>query len=82
MMYDTGKMSSPPVRCSGPNTICFVSRMLDAIRHTVKMMLNCMNSTDTIVFFFLILSIRNNISSPPHKVIFSGTNLKMIFGDA
>ena len=40
-----------------PNNICFVSRIFEAIKHTVKTMLNSMNSTDTKVFFLLLLLI-------------------------
>ena len=49
------KDQQPSCQMERPKTICLVSSMLDAIKHTAKMMLNCMNSTDTIVFFFLLL---------------------------
>ena len=64
-------MSNPPVRCKGPNTICFVSRILEAIRHTVKTMLNTMNSTDTIVLFFFMPLIRFCYSYSLHILLVS-----------
>ena len=48
IIYETGKISTPPVRARGPALKTLVSNRLDAIRHTLNTMAIMTNGTDSI----------------------------------
>lgn len=51
MMYDTGKMTTPPVSAIPQTVKSFVSKRFDAIRHTLKIMAIIRKGTETVVAF-------------------------------